>query len=444
MNKTSHSSPPRTLNLYDVVCIIVGIIIGSAIYQTPTDIAELMVSGWWIMTVWILGGMLAFLGALCYAELASAYPKEGGDYFFLHHTYGSWAGFLYAWGRLWVIHSGNIAMMAYIAGTYAAEVFPFPNATTVFSICAVLVFTWINCIGLQPGKWTQNLLATMQVLGLATVIFTAFLFSSPPVEIATTNELPAVGLGAFFLASIFVQLSFGGWSDCAFVAAEVKNPKQNIFRALMWGLGIVTAIYCLINAALLYALGADGMAASSGIMSDMMQSVFGDAGGMFISIIVVICALGSVNGMILVGGRIYHAFGQDHTLFKVLSGWNEKSSTPTNAILLQAFVSCVLLLIGTFGELVIFTSAAHWLFMAMVGVSLIVLRIKEPGVERPYRVPLYPVIPVLYISVCCLLLYSSFNYGNSITTYGAWIGFGIVFSGLPFYWVSRLYKHKEL
>lgn len=454
MNTPSNVSPTRTLHLYDVICIIVGIIIGSAIYQTPTNIAGMLGSGWWIMAVWILGGVLAFLGALCYAELASAYPKEGGDYFFLHHTYGSWAGFLYAWGRLWVIHSGNIAMMAYIAGNYAAELFPFPYAATIFSICAVLLFTWINCIGLQPGKWTQNLLATAQVLGLGTVIFTAFLFSSPPVEATQTMEPISFGLGTFFLASVFVQLSYGGWSDCAFVAAEVKNPQKNIFRSLMWGLGIVTVIYCLINAALLYALGADGMAASSSIMSELMQSVFGSAGGIFISVIVVICALGSVNGMILVGGRIYHAFGNDHNLFKALSGWNPQSSTPTTALIMQAFVSCVLLLIGTFEDLVIYTSAAHWLFMAMVGISLIVLRIRESNVERPYRVPLYPVIPVLYIIVCCLLLYSSFNYGNfygnqyaeehgvSITKYGAWIGFWIVLSGLPFYGLSRIISHS--
>lgn len=389
------------------------------------------------MAVWILGGCLAFLGALCYAELASAYPHEGGDYFFLHHTYGSWAGFLYAWGRLWVIHSGNIAMMASIAGTYTATVFPFSYADKVFSICAVLLFTWINCLGLKPGKWTQNLLASAQIIGLGAVIFTVFFLSNPQPDTDMQPSNAAIGFGAFFLASIFVQLSYGGWSDCAFVAAEVKNPDKNIFRALMWGLGIVTAVYCLINAALLYALGAEGMAVSTGIMSNLMQDVFGYAGGLFISIIVVICALGSVNGMILVGGRIYHAFGQDHTVFKLLSNWDEQSSTPTNAIILQAAVSCILLLVGSFGELVIYTSAAHWLFMAMVGVSLILLRHREPDVARPYRVPLYPVIPLIYITVCGLLLYSSFNYSNSITPYGAWIGFAIVLSGLPVYWVSK-------
>ncbi len=441
MNTTS--SLPRSLGLFDVVCIIVGIIIGSAIYRTPTDIAGLLGSGWWIMAAWILGGVLAFIGALCYAELASAYPKEGGDYFFLHHTYGSWAGFLYAWGRLWVIHSGNIAMMAFIAGSYLAEVFSFSYAQKIFSILAVLLFTWINCMGLTQGKWTQNLLATAQVLGLGTVIFVAFFLAAPAVEVREAVEIPAVGLGAFFLASVFVQLSFGGWSDCAFVAAEIRHPHKNIFRSLMLGVGIVTLVYCLVNAALLYALGAEGMAESPSIMANVMRETAGNTGGYFISVIAVICALGSVNGMIIVGGRIYHAFGRDHTMFKMLSRWDETSSTPTASFLVQAAISCVLLMIGTFEDLVIYTSAAHWLFMGMVGISLFVLRSREPYVERPYRVPLYPIIPIIYVAMCILLLYSSFNYGNSITPYGAWIGFGIVLTGFPIYLLSRVVSCRQ-
>ena len=435
-----NDSIKRTLGLHDVIGIIVGIIIGSAIFRTPSDIAGLLGSGYWIIAIWVIGGLFSFIGGLCYAELASAYPKEGGDYFFLQHTYGRWAGFLYAWGRLWVIHSGNIAMMASIAGIYGALLFPFPHAEKILAILAIILFTIINCLGLRLGKWTENVLAAAQVIGLAAVIIVGFFFSSAigHTEISqasTATTLPA--WGSFFLAFIFVQLAYGGWSDCAFVAAEVKQPEKNIFRALMIGIAIVVAVYCLVNMAVLFALGPQGMASSKAVMTTVMEGSLGTLGGNFISLIIVICALASVNGMILVGGRIYHPFGKDHTLFRFLGQWNENASVPLAAFIMQGIVAIVLLMSGTFEKLVIFTSSAHWFFMTFVGISLIILRFREADVPRPYRVPLFPILPLLYILVCCMLLYSSFSYAKSITPYGAWIGFGLVFSGLPVYWVSN-------
>ncbi len=433
----------RRLGVFDVVGIIVGIIIGSAIYKTPSSIAGLLGSTNWIMFAWILGGALSFVGGLCYAELASTYPREGGDYYFLHHTYGRWAGFLYAWGRLWVIHSGNIAMMAYIAGEYAEQLVAFPYARAIYALSAVIIFTGINCLGLRKGKWTQNTLAVLQIVGLALVILVAF-FVAPPAEPVPSHAEPATGitLGAFFLACIFVQLTFGGWSDCAFVAAEVRRPEKNILRALLIGLALVTGIYLLINAAVLRAFGPRGLSETNGFMSVLMEENLGTIGGRVMAIIVVICALASVNGMVLVGGRIYHAFGRHHTLFRFLGSWKEGASVPLAAFILQGVISCGLILSGKFEDLVIYTSAAHWLFMAMVGASLIILRFREPQVERPYRVPLFPILPIVYIAVCCMLIYSSFNYGNAIAPYGAWIGFGLVAAGLPVYWISRQFNKR--
>ncbi len=446
MNKhetQNQHSIPRTLGVFDVICIIIGIIIGSSIYRTPSDIAGLLGSWELIMFAWVLGGGLAFIGALCYAELASAYPREGGDYFFLDHTYGLWAGFLYAWGRLWVIHSGSIAMMAFIAAEYGAQIVSFPGAKTAYALGAVIFFTILNCLGLNKGKWTQNILAILQVAGLTLVIGTAFFIVPPAEPITSDSSSTGITIGAFFLATIFVQLTFGGWSDCAFVAAEVKNPQKNIFRALMIGLGIVTIIYVLINAALLRVFNPSELSSTNGFMSVLMEENFGLTGGTIMALIVIICALASVNGMVLVGGRIYHAFGQDHTLFRFLGSWNQQASVPYTAFLLQCAISCGLILWGTFEELVIFTAAAHWLFMAMVGLSLIILRFREPHIERPFYVPLYPIIPLLYIAVCVMLMYSSFNYGNAIAPYGAWKGFALVLTGLPVYWISKWFASKN-
>lgn len=432
----------RSLRLFDVVSIIVGIIIGSAIFQIPGSIAGLLGSGTWILLIWLLGGLFAFIGALCYAELASAYPREGGDYFFLHHAYGSWASFLYAWGRIWVIHSGNIAMMAWLAGTYGAKLLPFPHAATVYAVAAVIVLTALNCIGLKEGKWTQNILATTQIIGLSAMVLAAF-FLVPSNQLSLTPNFHFdFTFGQFFLAFIFVQITFGGWSDAAFVAAEVYQPEKNIFRSLMTGLAIVTVIYVLINAALLFALGANGMASNPDTMATVMSQGLGPFGTQFMALVIVVCALGSVNGMILVGGRIYHPFGRDHALFHFLGQWNPKSSVPLAAFLMQGVVACILLTWGTFEQLVIFTSSAHWLFMAMVGVTLFIFRIREPLTDRPFRVPLYPILPILYIGTCVVLLYSSFNYASSITPYGAWIGFALVLTGLPVYWISNKMEKK--
>ena len=424
----------RTLGLYDVVCIIVGIIIGSAIYQTPRSIAGMLSSEWAILSVWFLGGFLSFLGALCYAELASAYPKEGGDYFFLTHAYGSWAGFLYAWGRLWVIHTGNIALMAYIAANYATELLPFPNSQKIYALLAVLIFTFINCLGVRGGKWTQNLLTTTKVLGLFGVVAVGVLMKSPSPQPAPVGNIT---LGAFFMALIFVQFTYGGWSDGAFVASEVKKPQKNILRSLMVGIVLVTVVYLSINLVILRVLGTGGAAGAKAVVAEMVARVVGPVGAKLVSLLVVISALGSVNGMIFTGARIFHAFGTDHTLFRFMGGRHRQMGSPLTALLGQGIISGILVIYGGFESLIIYTTAAHWLFLMMVGVALFVFRRREPQIERPYRVHLYPLTPILYIASCGMFLYSSLMYANSVAPYGALIGFLIVLSGLPFYWLSR-------
>ncbi|MFB3787802.1 MAG: APC family permease [bacterium] len=432
---------PKSFGVFDLVSIFVGIIIGSAIYQTPSTIAGILGSPAWILLVWILGGLLSFLGALVYAELASAYPREGGDYFFLHHAYGPWAGFLYAWGRLVVIHTGNIASMAYIAGNYGTQLVAFSHSQTVYALAAVILLTGINCLGIRQGKWTQNLLTSTKVLGLVGVIAVAMFVRAVPAEPAGAAASPgAVTFGGLFMALIFVQFTFGGWSDCAFVAAEVKNPERNILRSLLLGMALVTAIYLLVNVALIMALGVPGMAASKSVMADVLNLGFGRTGAGLLSVLVVISALGSVNGMVLTGARIFHAFGRDHTLFRFMGQWNQEKGAPRVAFLVQGIISAILVLLGTFESLIIYTTAAHWIFLSGVGAALFVFRYREPGVARPYRVHFYPFIPLLYIASCLMLVYSSLTYANTVAPYGAGIGFLLVLSGLPFYWISNRWR----
>ncbi|HOL96746.1 MAG TPA: amino acid permease [bacterium] len=435
---------PKSFGVFDLVSIFVGIIIGSAIYQTPSTIAGILGSPVWIMVVWMLGGLLSFLGALVYAELASTYPREGGDYFFLHHAYGPWAGFLYAWGRMVVIHTGNIASMAYIAGNYGTGLAAFPHSQTVYALAAVILLTGINCLGIRQGKWTQNLLTSTKVIGLVGVIAVALFVRAAPAEaIEPVASEGGITFGGLFMALIFVQFTFGGWSDCAFVASEVKNPERNILRSLLLGMALVTAIYLLVNVALMLALGVSGMAASHSVMADVLNLGFGRTGAGLLSALVILSALGSVNGMILTGARIFHAFGTDHTLFRFLGHWDQKKGAPLVAFLVQGIISAVMVLLGSFESLIIYTTAAHWIFLSGVGASLFVFRYREPGVTRPYRVHLYPFIPILYIASCLMLVYSSLTYANTVAPYGALIGFLLVLSGLPFYWLSNFYQESK-
>ncbi len=438
MNQSQPNQNPkveRTLNAYDVSSIVVGIIIGSGIFVIPATVAGMLGSAKLILLAWLLGGALSFVGALCYAELASTYPKEGGDYFFLNHAYGSWAGFLYAWGRLIVIHTGNIATMAYIAGKYGNQLIPIPYGEQVFALTAVIVFTTINILGIREGKWTQNILTAGQVLGLLGVIAVAFFVEIPNQEPPMPDE---VTFATFLMALIFVQFCFGGWSDCAFVASEVKNPGRNIIRSLFWGISIVTLLYLLINASIIHALGIQQMAASDAVMADVFELGLEQTGVRIISVIAIVAALGSLNGMVLTGGRIFHAFGVENPIFKKMGTRSYRFGTPVFALIVQCAISIILISSGHFEDLVVYTASAHWFFMIMIGIAIFVFRKWEPGIERPFRIPLYPVVPILYIASCCMLFYSTITYAG---VYAA-VGFGAIFTGLPLYYLSEWYQSK--
>ncbi len=438
MNKTTSSAPQslRILGVFDVVAIMVGIIIGSGIFVIPAMVAGLLGSTQMIMWAWFLGGFLSLVGALCYAELASTYPKEGGDYFFLNHAYGEWAGFLYAWGRLWVIHTGNIAMMASIVGIYGSRIVSFSHSEDILSLSAIMILTIINCLGVRGGKWTQNIIVTIQLLGLLSVILAVMFVDAPMSEAAPPIELT---FGNMFLALIFVQFCFGGWSDCAFVASEVKRPEKNILRSLIIGTLLVTVLYMLINWSILSVLGEQKAASSEAVIADVLNAGFGEWGGRLVTLVAIFVALASVNGMILTGGRIFHAFGSDYRLFTPFGIRDQQLNTPIFAFMIQSFIAIILVVSGEFEDLVLYTASAHWLFMIAVGISLFVFRFKEPNIERPYKVNLYPIIPIIYIASCAMLFYNAITYEKSRPI----IGFLVVLSGIPFYFLSRFLSRGQ-
>lgn len=425
--------PKRQLTLFDSTCIIVGIIIGAGIYKTAPDVAN-AAGGWWgVLLIWLVGGLLSLFGALAYAELATAYPREGGDYVYLTRAYGPWAGFLFGWVQLAVVRPGDIALMAFAFGAYAITIFDplaqssFPHMEQVYACAAVAILTAINVLGVQGGKWTQNLLTVVKAIGLLAIVAVALIAPRPESTAQPAFALP------WNLALILVMFTFGGWNEMAYVAAEVKNPKRNIVRALVMGTVSVTVLYLMLNAAFLYMLGYEGLAGSKAVANDAVSTAFPKIGAGLISVLVCISALGAVNGLIFTGARISYAVGADHRAFRPLGQWDSETGTPLRALILQGFLAIVLIItLASFGDTIIYTAGPVYLFYLATNSAVFVLRWKEPKTERPYRVSLYPVATLIFCAVCGYLIYSA-------VVYRPWIAaaaLSILVLGLPIYWLT--------
>ena len=444
MGETS-ATPRRTLSTIDAVAIIVGIVIGAGIFSFPSLVASQVGSGAMFMAMWLIGGAVSLCGALCYAELATTYPDTGGDYYFLRRAYGDGPAFLFAWARMSVIQTGSIALQGFIIGDYAARLFVDPDASpgqfqTISSICAALVvavITALNVAGVREGKWTQKLLTACEVLGLLLIVV-AGITAMLKFGAASPAQPTAPMQTSFGLALVFVLFTFGGWNEAAYLSAEVSGERRSIVRALVFGIGAVTAIYLLVNAAFLLGLGLEGMRSSKGVAAELLERAAGTGAAKVISLIIVIAALSTVNATVFTGARTNYALGRDFSLFRALGAWNASRQTPTNALLVQGLISLALVGFGAatrsgMQAMVNYTFPVFWFFFLLAGISLFVLRGKEPHVERPFKVPLYPVIPAIFCATCAYMFYSSVTYN------GVWslVGVAVLAAGVPLMLLSR-------
>lgn len=413
------SAPRRQLTVFDATCIIVGVIIGSGIYKTTPMIAGMVGSPLGLIGAWVLGGGIALLGALCYAELTTTYPEDGGDYVFLSRAFGRRAGFLFAWAEYWIVRPGNIGMMAFVFATFAEKLYPLKIGLSndlnqvVYASAAILVLTMLNILGVQTGKSTQNLLTTIKVIGLIAVVMVG-LFLAPAATEQTVSQPP----NNFRLAMILVLFTYGGWNEVSYVAAEMRHPERDLFRALLIGIAVVTTIYVTVNLAFLRVLGMEGIINSQAVAADVLTPNFGDWGGRLINILVCISSLGAINGMLFTGARIYYVVGTDHPIVSWLGRWSGRMDSPVRALGLQAAITVALITgFGSyergFERLTNFTTPVYWFFAFMVGVSLLVLRTKDPERRRRHPTPLYPWIPLFFSLTCAVLCESSFIYALS-------------------------------
>ncbi|MFH0974735.1 MAG: amino acid permease [Spirochaetota bacterium] len=450
------AQPGKTLSLFDVISIIIGIVIGSGIFKLPGMVAGNSANEWIFMATWFAGGVMSFVGALCYAELASTYPNAGGDYFFIHRAFGDGMSFLFAWARMSVIQTGCIAFLGFFLGDYLSAIFPIGSYSSgIYAIISIILLTVINIKGIAFGKWTQNLFTIMKLAGLIIVIGIGVFGNPAPVP--EVNEHAQQSLPAFGLAMVFVLLAFGGWNESAYVSAEIKEPKKNILRSLIIGITIITVIYILINWSYIRILGLSAMGNSRNVAQDIVRISFGIEYIPVITFFVVITVLSTMNGTILSGARGNYALGRDFKIFSVLGTWKEESGTPVTAMVVQSAISIVLVLIGMmisietgFETMIAYTAPVFWFFFFMAGISLFVLRKKDSAHQRVFKVPLYPLTPIIFCIICLYMLQSSISYIFLLPDIGKFSGIGAVLGicvlllGIPLFIINKIILKKQL
>lgn len=432
------TSPRASLSVIDGVAIMIGIVVGIGIFKTPPLVAANVASDGALLGAWVLGGVITLIGALVYAELAAAYPCTGGEYHFLARAFGQPTAFLFAWARISVIQTGAIAAVAFVFGDYAQQIYSLgPHGAALYAGIVLILLTLLNLAGTAHSKRAQNLFTgatLLAVLVVALVGLSAASAAVPP-ETAPAGPVSSPSIsseGALGLAMIFILLTYGGWNEAAYLSAEVRDSRRNMVRVLVLGTVAIIVTYVLINFAFLRVLGLEALRTSNAVAADMMRLAVGEGSALALSFVICCTSISTLNATIFTGARVYHAVGEDMSALRRLGRWNGQGNNPRIAILVQSAIALTLVLFGAFTPdgfqaMVEYTAPVFWLFLLLVGISFLVLRLRDPYRERPFRTPFYPVTPLLFCLTCAYLLYSSLAY----TGLGALVGVGVLLSGLP-------------
>jgi amino acid transporter len=432
--------PTTHLSLLDAVALIVGIVVGVGIFKTPSQVAANVNNEIDFLLVWLGGGLISLIGALCYGELASTYPHVGGEYHYLSRAWGKMIAWLFAWSRLMVIQTGSIAILAFVFGDYLSELLPLGQySSSIYAALAIVFLSIINGWGIKFSQWTQNSLSAAKILGLLLIVVTGLMLISTP----TSREYSSAE-GSYGLALIFVLFTYGGWTEAAYIAAELDRVQRNMTKSLIISISLITTIFLLINLAYLKGLGLNTLAQSETFASDLMTSAIGEGGAHLISLLIAIAVFGSINGTIFTGARTNYALGQQEKNFAYLGVWHQQTQTPVNAIRVQAIIALGLVFLGTltrsgFVTIVEYTAPVFWFFLLLVGLSLMILRYKEPLIYRPFLVPFYPFTPLLFCMTGLYMFYASIMY----TGKGALWGVLMVLTGVPLWLKFRFCDKKS-
>lgn len=435
------ASYERSLSLFDGVMVVAGGIIGSGIFRGPDVVAERVDTPALILAAWAVGGAIALVGALCFAELGARRPEAGGGYVYLREAFSPLFGFLYGWKMLLISATGAIAALAITFADYTVELAGLPGAwVTPLAVAAIVFLSGVNYFGVRLGSLTQNIFTVLKLLALAGLIGVGLLFGAGEMiapETAAQSVAATEGtwglIAALGGALIPVLFAHGGWQHANHIAGEIKNPNRNLPLSLLVGVGIVVGSYLLANLAYLYTLGVEGLAGSDAPAVDAMQAVAGDLGGTLIGIGIVISVFGILNLIIMAAPRVYQTMAGDGLFFDRFAKLHPRYNTPAGAIVLQAAWAILLTLTGTFSQLLSYVVFGDWILFALIVATLFVYRRGEDDAGgNTFRMIGYPMLPVLFILASLFVVVSTIasNPANAAVG-GALILVGV---GVYFYW----------
>lgn len=447
--ETNHPGPgsnpelKRVLTHWDAAALAVGIIIGSGIFAVPPSIARSLDSFPSMISVWILGGVLALSGALCYAELAAMFPRTGGAFVFLHETYGPLVSFCYGWSALFITYPASIAAIAMVFAGYLARLVPLSSGGQVVAAASIcLAVAGINIIGTKVGAGVQRTLTAAKVAALAALPIMGLLLAKGDAGRLAGGFVPTGGwtLSGWALAMAAVMWTFEGWADAPTISGEVKNLKRDVPLGLAISAVAVTLIYVAVNAAYVYLLGMEGVANTESVASDAAGVVFGSQGELWIAILVVVSTAGSINGSVIGGSRVFYAMASEGLFLKSVAKVHPTFRTPVNSLALLGVVAALYTLMGTFEQVMRYFVFMATLWFAMNILAVIILRRTRPDAPRPFRVPLYPLSPLLFLGVIVSLGASLFLENPR----DALMGLGLMVLAIPIYFLwKRVYRGQS-
>jgi amino acid transporter len=440
----SKSSFVRSLGLFDSTMLVVGCIVGAGIFRTASSIAAEVTSPALMLALWVIGGLLSLCGALCYAELAAIFPATGGDYVFIRETYGRLPAFLFGWTKLFIERTGTIAILGFVFAEYLGRVFGFGEGwLRPIAALAVLSLTAVNVAGLRWGTLVQNVFTVLKIATLGALVFVAVRavvggyaltpdWSFPPLESGTLQSLG--------VALVYVLWTYGGWTEAAYVAEEVRQPVRNVPRSIIGGVLLTTVLYLLVNWSYLLFVPVEQLPKTPLVAAAVMYKASGDAGAVFISTMIACSAFGALNGYILTGGRILYALARDHRLFAHLGTLHPERRTPALALWANGAIAAGLIFTKTFEQIMTYSTVVITVFFILAVAAVVILRRRKPREPRPYRTWGYPVTPLLFI-----LAMIGFIIDVSIKQpEEAAFGFVLLAIGVPLYWWSETpQRHKR-
>ena len=420
-------TPKRHLGVAHATILALGMIMTTDSLKTAPIIA-LNIGAWHFYGMWILGGLLSMIGAMVYVEMATAFPDPGGDYNFLSKAYGREVGLLFAWSRFSIMHTGWIALMAFMFADYAAALIPMsPFGHTLFALATVGALVGLNLMHVKAGFITQAALVGLVALGFASVVAAAVTLGVEghlPAAVAAPAPAVMPSLRQVSVALIYIFLAYGGWSDAATLSAEVRSDRCGMLVTIIGSLVALMAIYLVLNGAMLAGLGPTGLAQATAPAADLTGRAFGDAGKTLIVLVVGVSAIASINSTLIIGARTTYAATRDLPVLAFIGRWDGKRGVPARAVLAEGGFAMVLVVAGAFAAsgfsaMVNYMTPVYWLFiMASMG-ALMILRRRFPDASRPVKTPLYPLFPVSFLLIAAYMFVSSLMDLGMGALYGA-------------------------